>query len=553
MESLTFENLKILSSSNQSSQKAQILVDVISSEYLRNSDDLYKINKENQTLELVEKSRAQNVIIKVIQDMYFHADEKLSDDQKTILKTKDFMNYSKLSNINTIKSIIQNIDELLFKDIDDNNTDKIHFKNGYIKISTGKLYKRTKPVKDYINRIYKKSTTEDIEFVNKIYSQIYPVENERNYILSTISSAITGESKKDRSSLFLLGKSSAGKSLLMQTLNRSFSDTYVKEFSSDTFSKANPNRNKILNEFIRLTNVRVCWVNELSGKIDDSLFKSFCEGQIHTCRLYTDGMTSLTHLSKVILTSNELPNIRIDTGVSSRIVSHTHRSFFTENDDEVDEEKYIYKRNNNLINEINNNDAYKNAVVDIILKHALEYLTNGLCKIPESMISDKNSIVSSNDYMEDFIDSKIEFKEEGKIGKQELLNCYLEMYPGHKRSMQQFISAMKDKGITYNFSMRVNNIKGCFTGIQFKQQANINHVRSPDDITTINKQQQEIEYLKKQLAELQALLKSKEEPPKKPKNKIVKKESKIELVDTSPVSISNAELEDVFESMHDLM
>jgi hypothetical protein len=95
MESLTFENLKILSSSNQSSQKAKILVDVISSEYLRNSDDLYKINKENQTLELVEKSRAQNVIIKVIQDMYFHADEKLSDDQKTILKTKDFMNYSK--------------------------------------------------------------------------------------------------------------------------------------------------------------------------------------------------------------------------------------------------------------------------------------------------------------------------------------------------------------------------------------------------------------------------------------------------------------------------
>ena len=100
MESLTFENLKILSSSNQSSQKAKILVDVISSEYLRNSDDLYKINKENQTLELVEKSRAQNVIIKVIQDMYFHADEKLSDDQKTILKTKDFMNYSKLISTN---------------------------------------------------------------------------------------------------------------------------------------------------------------------------------------------------------------------------------------------------------------------------------------------------------------------------------------------------------------------------------------------------------------------------------------------------------------------
>ena len=168
-----------------------------------------------------------------------------------ILQTKDLTAYAKLSNINTIKGIIQNINELLFKDLDTQTTDKIHFKNGYIKISTGKLYKRTKTVKDFINRDYKKSTQQDRDFINKVYSQIYPIEDERNYILSTIGSAITGESKKDRTSLFLLGQSSGGKSLLMQTLNKAFSNTYVKEFGSDTFSKTNPNRNKILNEFIR--------------------------------------------------------------------------------------------------------------------------------------------------------------------------------------------------------------------------------------------------------------------------------------------------------------
>jgi hypothetical protein len=80
MVSLTFENLKILSSSNQSSQKAKILVDVISNDYMRNSDDLYLINKENMTLELIDRSRSQNVIIKVIQDLYFNADEKLTDE-----------------------------------------------------------------------------------------------------------------------------------------------------------------------------------------------------------------------------------------------------------------------------------------------------------------------------------------------------------------------------------------------------------------------------------------------------------------------------------------
>ena len=55
--------------------------------------------------------------------------------------------------------------------------------------------------------------------------------------------------------------------------------------------------------------------------IDDSIFKKFCEGICQITSLYKDGFNDIEHLSKVILTSNELPNIRIDTGVSSRIVS----------------------------------------------------------------------------------------------------------------------------------------------------------------------------------------------------------------------------------------
>ena len=390
---LSFENLKILSSSNQSSEKAKIISAFLETNYLRNGEDLYKINTDNLTLECIDRSRSDNIILKEIQDIYLNSDKKLSSEQKMILQTKDFTSYAKLSNINTIKGIIQNINELLFKDLDTQTTDKIHFKNGYIKISTGKLYKRTKTVKDFINRDYKKSTQQDRDFINKVYSQIYPIEDERNYILSTIGSAITGESKKDRTSLFLLGQSSGGKSLLMQTLNKAFSNTYVKEFGSDTFSKTNPNRNKILNEFLKLSDIRIVWVNEVSSKIDDSLFKSFIEGYVKTISLYKDGFNDIEHNSKVILTSNELPNIKIDSAVSSRIVSHTHRSFFTSDDSEIDESKYIYKRNNNLISEINN-DTYKNAVVDIILHHASLYLKNGLGKIPESMIISKNEIIS---------------------------------------------------------------------------------------------------------------------------------------------------------------
>lgn len=64
MVSLTFENLKILSSSNQSSEKAKILADALEPNYMRNGEDLYKINTENLTLEQIDRCRSENVILK---------------------------------------------------------------------------------------------------------------------------------------------------------------------------------------------------------------------------------------------------------------------------------------------------------------------------------------------------------------------------------------------------------------------------------------------------------------------------------------------------------
>ena len=508
---LTFESLKIISSTDQASVKAKILADVISKEYIRVESDLYKIDEVYMTLELIDRERMTNVLIKCIQDIYEKSDNNLSDDQKDMLKIKKHASYRSLSQLSNIKAIIQNIDELLMYKIDENNKNKIHFKNGYIEISTGQFKKRTIPVKNFIDRNYKKSKREDRDYINNIYNQIYPIKEEHDYILSTIASAITGQSKKDRTSLFLIGKSSAGKSLLMQTLNRAFSNVYVKEFASDTFSKNNNKRDKIMNEFLKAKDCRICWVNELSGKIDDSLFKSFCEGNVKTTSLYKDGMNDIEHLSKVILTSNELPNIRIDTGVSSRIVSHTHRSYFTENINDVDEEKYIFLRNNNLISTIETSATFKNAIIDIIMTNARNYLEHGLEKIPESMLNDKAEILSGNDYIQDFIDAKLEKRADGRISKNDILDEYLTMYPNHKRTVQQMISSLKDKGFEYRFDMRVNCIKGCFINVQFKQEAiceAINYTRSPLDIATIKRQSDEIAILKAQILELQ---KTKEE------------------------------------------
>ncbi len=62
MVSLTFENLKILSSSNQSSEKAKILAEALEPNYMRNGEDLYKM--EIQKILLLNKLIDDHPVLK---------------------------------------------------------------------------------------------------------------------------------------------------------------------------------------------------------------------------------------------------------------------------------------------------------------------------------------------------------------------------------------------------------------------------------------------------------------------------------------------------------
>ena len=289
----------------------------------------------------------------------------------------------------------------------------------------------------------------------------------------------------------------------MQMLLAGFSDTCVREFSSTTFAKSNPNRNKIMNQFLKSKQIRVTWVNELIGKIDDSLFKSFCEGSVCTTELYKDGSVNIPHHSKVILTSNELPSIKMDTGVASRIVSYNHIAHFTDEKHKVDHKNHVFLKDKDLLSKINNSDTLKNAVVDIILSYTKKWFATGLTQLPESMKTAKNDIVDSNDCIQDFIDKCLESDENGRVGKEEMRRAYIAMYPDKKISVLQMISALKDKKIEYKNDLRYNSVKGCFIGYSLKDEESSGALKySGCTEKEKNAYIAEIERLKKELADL---------------------------------------------------
>ena len=67
----------------------------------------------------------------------------------------------------------------------------------------------------------------------------------------------------------------------------------------------------------------------------------------------------------------------------------------------------------------------------------------------------------------EFIQSKT-IKVDGiRIGKNQMLEKFKDMFPMCQCDMNEFITYIKNEGIDYSFSQRNNNIKGCFLNIQF--------------------------------------------------------------------------------------
>ena len=58
-------------------------------------------------------------------------------------------------------------------------------------------------------------------------------------------------------------------------------------------------------------------------KIDDSIFKSFCEGALQTVSFYADGSNEFNHTCKLISTMNEILSIKIDSGTTRRIIVYS--------------------------------------------------------------------------------------------------------------------------------------------------------------------------------------------------------------------------------------
>lgn len=374
--------------------------------------------------------------------------------------------------LKTIKTNLR-VDEKLFSNP---KLGEIHFKNGYLDLKTLEFRQRKRT--DYMTyciwRDFKLSSPKSKETIHKIHNQIYPNENDKNCVLESFGEGISGYSHKSQYSLFLLGIGQTGKSTIMKMSKIAFKEM-VFQFKEDSFALGNQKSDRILNMLMYNPFIRIMWVNELKGKIDDSLFKQVVEGLVNTTTLFKEGQNTVKFNALLINTMNEFPNIKIDSGIVRRIKSLEHKSKFTYNKEDVDEKNHIYYANTDLEEMFEQDEDLQNAFVEIIAEYAHEFLNGRRFPLSENFKETKSNIIDTNDMVKEFMECQLTRTkdEKDKIHLDEMYDSFKIVYPQSKITKQQLFGQLKDKGLIYNSNVRSpvdTNKRGCFICVKYNQQ-----------------------------------------------------------------------------------
>jgi hypothetical protein len=321
----------------------------------------------------------------------------------------------------------------------------------------------------YISRDFKESNTKRKDKLLKELAKIYPNKKILKAILTILGSALTGLAVRDSYLMFLIGKSSAGKSTILD-LTKYATEIYVKQIKPDTFVEGK-NTDKIVNTYEKALYIRLTWLNEPKDrKFDSAFIKSWADGECNAEKLYQEGSHDFRHFSLTIFTANNMPNIQVSEGVQRRMRAYEHKSKFTENENEVDEINNIYLADKDFKSIFEHSDKDKNAFVEILVEYAYKWLQTKKLELPEEFSECTNTILDMNDHIQDFIDGKLTItkNDENRIGKQQMLKLFTTACPNRHLTELQLISELKNRGVIYDRKKRFNNVQGCFIGVEQK-------------------------------------------------------------------------------------
>jgi hypothetical protein len=500
---LTQEEIETMIRSIFPNEKAAVITKkLLSIMFINKKDNKMYMLQPNITYESFDK--IDDKLIKYVTLLLELSFKDLPSEGRDLIKERYAKSYAKIfQNADVDKYITQLKTDLIKEVTFDDYKDEVHFRNGVFDLKTCTLRKRdvkTHFITKTISYDYSPSNLESRNKIKGIINKIYPKKEDKECMFFEFAVCITGRATEQQNTLFLLGDGSTGKSTIME-LNLATYECYVHELKEDTFSQSNSAVSKILCEFILKTYIRMCWLNEPKDeKMNDTMFKNFCDGKVFLTELYKDGQKTVTIQCKGVICANTNPNIKIDGGTTRRIEGFTHTSKFVKSQKEVDEKKNIYLGDEKLKDRFKSDINLKLAWFDIIAKYCKKYYEGEKIKYSQNFEDTRSIIINSNDVIKDFVDAnlKITNDQTHRIGKNTMHKRFSEKYPNKHLTVAQIITSLKEKKIQYDPKLRADLIQGCFTGVKFNDSDDEEDYDIPID--------KQIESTKNQIYGLEQLL-----------------------------------------------
>lgn len=368
------------------------------------------------------------------------SDDDSDDGEMAIVKAKLQKKAKKYTEIKIkigTETFIENIatsylkqirDEEFIDKLDKDDEDVLNFKNGILCLKTGAFRPRTDNdcFSMCLDYNYSKDVASDVK--NDLSSIITKILNNDtdcyNSVLSFFGYCLTGRTSEQKL-LFLFGnKAGNGKSTMYLMYDVSLS-CYAQKLKPDTFSLKNQTYHK---QFATFRRKRLVYIEEPSkDKQDTSKIKDFVDGIKQTNDVMYGTTADIKLNAKLAFAANDFLQFEGDEGMARRIEAFKLQNKFVSKEDyDITEDKTGLYVKQDLKAKFQN-DAYKNAYINLLLPFAIQYYKKGLC-IHNKFKDFSKKMNDVNDVFKQFIEDtfiKTE-NDDDRIGKEYFTDLYKE-------------------------------------------------------------------------------------------------------------------------------
>ena len=262
------------------------------------------------------------------------------------------------------------------------NNKYFHFKNGAFNLKTGLLEERTREmyVTDTLDYDYTDKVNEFIkDSLFNIISQVLPEEKFREGFFKWRGYCLTGETEAQTFVLNVGETASNGKSTMSKMFKIAF-PMYCKKIQNNTFDKGKGREYDKTMASMADKPIRLCYMEEWGGEEQDvNMIKNTIESNTINCQpLYQEAM-EMTVTFKLEAGSNTNPDCKADGGILRRGRKFEYKSkFINKEDGDENHKEHIYYKKKGLLNNLEDDDAYKQQLFLIFAKYSKDYYENGL-------------------------------------------------------------------------------------------------------------------------------------------------------------------------------